>query len=238
MAFVNTVPVASSANIQAGTSSKACRVLAQKEIFGTQKLGGFRSFAVKAKAVENNKTFHVENSAAADEVPDMAKRNTMNLLLLGALSGPVLGVLGPYAGFLVPPRAAGGSGGTVAKDAAGNDIKAPRWLETHKPGDHSLAQGIKGDAYYIVVKEDGTLEEYGINAVCTHLGCVVPWNANEKKFICPCHGSQYDKTGKVVRGPAPLSLALAHLNVLEDDTIVFDQWKETDFRTGEKPWWS
>jgi Rieske Fe-S protein len=28
-----------------------------------------------------------------------------------------------------------------------------------------------------VVKDDGTIEKYGINAVCTHLGCVVPWVA-------------------------------------------------------------
>ena len=40
--------------------------------------------------------------------------------------------------------------------------------------------------------------------VCTHLGCVVPWNSAENKFICPCHGSQYNNQGKVVRGPAPL----------------------------------
>lgn len=32
----------------------------------------------------------------------------------------------------------------------------------------------------------------------------VPWNTTEKKFKCPCHGSQYNAEGKVVRGPAPL----------------------------------
>ena len=37
----------------------------------------------------------------------------------------------------------------------------------------------------------------GVNAVCTHLGCVVPWNKAANKFMCPCHGSQYDKNGKV-----------------------------------------
>jgi len=43
---------------------------------------------------------------------------------------------------------------------------------------------------YLIVKEDKTLEAYGLNAVCTHLGCVVPWSAPNNKFMCPCHGSQ------------------------------------------------
>jgi len=55
----------------------------------------------------------------------------------------------------------------------------------------------QGDATYLVTKEDGTLEPFGVNAVCTHLGCVVPWNKSANKFACPCHGSQYDKNGKV-----------------------------------------
>jgi cytochrome b6-f complex iron-sulfur subunit len=89
-----------------------------------------------------------------------------------------------------------------------------------------------------VVQEDKTIANYGINAVCTHLGCVVPWNAGEDKFMCPCHGSQYDATGKVVRGPAPLSLALVHADVTEEDKVVFTPWTETDFRTNEDPWWA
>lgn len=63
---------------------------------------------------------------------------------------------------------------------------------------------LQGDPTYLVVENDKTLATYGINAVCTHLGCVVPWNTAENKFICPCHGSQYNNQGKVVRGPAPL----------------------------------
>ena len=43
--------------------------------------------------------------------------------------------------------------------------------------------------------------------------------------------------GKVVRGPAPLSLALAHLDIDEKDNIVYSPWTETDFRTGLEPWW-
>ncbi|KAI8011898.1 hypothetical protein LOK49_LG06G00655 [Camellia lanceoleosa] len=56
----------------------------------------------------------------------------------------------------------------------------------------------------------------------------VPWNSAENKFICPCHGSQYNNQGRVVRGPAPLSLALAHADI-DDGKVLFVPWVETDF---------
>lgn len=108
----------------------------------------------------------------------------------------------------------------------------------HKSGDRSLVQGLKGDPTYLIVQEDNTLQNYGINSICTHLGCVVPWNTAENKFKCPCHGSQYDPEGTVVRGPAPLPLALAHVDVGSDDKVSLLDWKEEDFRSGEKPWWA
>jgi cytochrome b6-f complex iron-sulfur subunit len=91
---------------------------------------------------------------------------------------------------------------------------------------------------YLIVKEDKTLESFGLNAVCTHLGCVVPWSAAQNKFMCPCHGSQYAPDGHVVRGPAPLPLALAHTEIAEDGKILFTTWTEPDFRTGGKGWWN
>jgi len=95
----------------------------------------------------------------------------------------------------------------------------------------------QGDPTYLVVKEDSTIESFGLNAVCTHLGCVVPWVPSENKFKCPCHGSQYNNQGKVVRGPAPLSLALAHVSIV-DDVVSLSTWSETDFRTELEPWWT
>ncbi|KAJ7981377.1 Cytochrome b6-f complex iron-sulfur subunit [Quillaja saponaria] len=179
------------------------------------------------------------SSISADRVPDMGKRKLMNLLLLGAISLPSAGMLVPYATFFAPPGSGGASGGTVAKDAIGNDIVASEWLKTHGPGDRTLTQGLKGDPTYLVVEKDNTIATYGINAVCTHLGCVVPWNKAENKFICPCHGSQYNEQGRVVRGPAPLSLALAHADInIDDGKLVFVPWVETDFRTGDAPWWA
>jgi len=167
----------------------------------------------------------------------MGRRQFMNLLTFGTVTGVAAGALYPFVKYFIPPSTGGGSGGVTAKDALGKDILVSEFLATHVPGDHVLAQGLKGDPTYIVVKEDKSLADFGINAVCTHLGCVVPWNASENKFMCPCHGSQYDSNGKVVRGPAPLSLALAHA-AIEDDKLTFTSWTETDFRDGEDPWWA
>jgi cytochrome b6-f complex iron-sulfur subunit len=175
--------------------------------------------------------------AEGDFVPDMQRRTIMNLVLLGGAAVPVGWLGGGFVYFFVPPSGGGGGGGLVAKDALGDDVVKAKWVAAHPSGQRSLVQGLKGDAHYLIVEPDGSIRDYALNAVCTHLGCVVPWNRAANKFMCPCHGSQYDETGKVVRGPAPLSLALAHLNIDETDKVVLSPWTETDFRTDLKPWW-
>ena len=132
----------------------------------------------------------VSMAAAEEFYIDQNRRNLMNLILVGSAAVTVGGLGVPYILFFYPPGAGGGGGGSSAKDKDGNDLFSKPYLETHKVGDHSLAQGLKGDATYLIVKDDGKLEDYGLNAVCTHLGCVVPWSAANNKFMCPCHGSQ------------------------------------------------
>jgi cytochrome b6-f complex iron-sulfur subunit len=176
-------------------------------------------------------------ASGTPDVPGMGRRQFMNLLTFGSITGVALGALYPVVNYFIPPSSGGAGGGATAKDALGNDVIVSDFLASHNSGDRVLAQGLKGDPTYIVVESDTSLASYGLNAICTHLGCVVPWNANENKFICPCHGSQYNNEGKVVRGPAPLSLALVHADVIEDK-VLFTEWTETDFRTGEKPWWT
>ena len=177
-------------------------------------------------------------SSGSADVPGLGRRQFMNLLTFGTATGTVVGALYPVVKYFLPASSGAAGGGTTAKNELGNDVKASEFLAEHAVGDRVLVQGLKGDPTYLVVTDDKAIGSYGINSVCTHLGCVVPWNASEGKFMCPCHGSQYDATGKVVRGPAPLSLALAHADTSEDDSVVLTEWTETDFRTDEAPWWA
>ncbi len=168
----------------------------------------------------------------------MGRRQFMNLLTFGSATGVALGALYPVVRYFIPPSSGGVGGSIPAQDAQGKPVVASEFLATHNVGDRVLAQGLKGDPTYLIVDGPDTIRNYGLNAVCTHLGCVVPWQASENKFICPCHGSQYNEQGKVVRGPAPLSLALAHVEVDDSDTVTVSPWTETDFRTNQDPWWA
>ncbi|KAJ1624142.1 Rieske [2Fe-2S] iron-sulfur domain-containing protein [Pavlovales sp. CCMP2436] len=192
---------------------------------------------VQHSAIARRASPAMSAAAGDDFVPDMERRNIMNLLLVGVTAVPGLWLAGGFAYFLLPPGGGGSGGGVVARDALGDDVTVEKWLATHPAGDRKLVEGLKGDATYLIVTADKKIETYAINAVCTHLGCVVPWNAAGNKYICPCHGSQYDNTGMVIRGPAPLSLALAHVAIAETGKVVLNTWTETDFRTGQNPWW-
>lgn len=193
---------------------------------------------MKAKQYNRNSQIIYSESTF---VPDSEKRTLMNSILLSSLVGSCGPLLASYIYFFYPAGLNNKEGGLIAKDKNGDDIETEIWLKGHKYPSRALVQGLKGDAYYLITTKNTNgndmIEKYALNAVCTHLGCVVPWNVAENKFMCPCHGSQYDSTGKVIRGPAPKSLALANLEE-KNGKVILSQWTETDFRTNEKPWWN
>ena len=43
---------------------------------------------------------------------------------------------------------------------------------------------------------------HGVSLRCTHLGCLLHFNAAERSWDCPCHGSRFDVDGSVLAGPA------------------------------------
>ena len=57
--------------------------------------------------------------------------------------------------------------------------------------------------------------------VCTHLGCVPLANEGDYNgYFCPCHGSHYDGSGRIRKGPAPLNLEVPVYEFQQDMLIV------------------
>ena len=77
-------------------------------------------------------------------------------------------------------------------------LRAPD-VEHLQPGQGGLVE-IDGKAAGAYRHPDGRVEAVGLT--CTHLGCAVRWNAVETTWDCPCHGSRFSTSGRVLEGPA------------------------------------
>ena len=64
----------------------------------------------------------------------------------------------------------------------------------------------------IAVYKDKTGKVHALSATCTHLGCDVDWNGEDKTWYCPCHGSYFNIDGKVLNGPAVKDLPKKELD--------------------------
>ena len=62
----------------------------------------------------------------------------------------------------------------------------------------------QGSQMPVYVLADGAGGWAALSPVCTHLGCMV--EVEGAALVCPCHGSTYDRTGQVLRGPAERAL--------------------------------
>jgi menaquinol-cytochrome c reductase iron-sulfur subunit len=116
------------------------------------------------------------------------------------------------------------------------------WVEVG--GVDELSAGVPKPLDYVATIRDGYIETTMHKAVwavkqtdgqvtvfspmCTHLGCGYNWDNGDKKFKCPCHGSAFDVSGKVVAGPAPRSLDLMPSKVENGRVLVM--YKE--FKSG------
>jgi cytochrome b6-f complex iron-sulfur subunit len=65
-----------------------------------------------------------------------------------------------------------------------------------------------------------------IYQVCTHLGCLVPFDGGQNRFICPCHGSTFERDSSYVLGPAPRSLDQFEVTITAEDEVIVDTGKK------------
>ncbi|MCT7355984.1 FAD-dependent oxidoreductase [Streptomyces sp. 15-116A] len=87
----------------------------------------------------------------------------------------------------------------VAKHFVGDRLHPSPPVEALPPGEGAVVRA-EGGRLAVYRDDDGTL--HAVSARCTHLGCLVAFNAAERAWECPCHGSRFDTGGKVIQGPA------------------------------------
>jgi glycine/D-amino acid oxidase-like deaminating enzyme/nitrite reductase/ring-hydroxylating ferredoxin subunit len=130
----------------------------------------------------------------------------------------IIGRENPWARLYDPARSSGTRDlGEFVKDGVSMAMQYAKWLT---PGDtdteDSIPRGsgavIRQGAHKLAVycDEEGHLHE--CSAVCPHLGGIVSWNAGEKSWDCPVHGSRFDCFGKVMSGPAKEDLEPVHVS--------------------------
>jgi cytochrome b6-f complex iron-sulfur subunit len=133
---------------------------------------------------------------AANAVTSSASpRRKLLLRLWGLLSLAALAEFIWIVGSFVRPRRGQADG------EAGIVVAGP--LDRFEPG--SVSAFPAGKFYLVRLKAGGFMALF---RECTHLGCTVPWLAEEARFACPCHASAFDITGQVLSPPAPRPLDL------------------------------
>lgn len=70
----------------------------------------------------------------------------------------------------------------------------------------------------VYVTKDARGELIVLSAVCTHLGCTVPWVEKESRFICPCHLGMFAADGALLGGPPPRNMDRLETKI-EDGTV-------------------
>ncbi len=95
-------------------------------------------------------------------------------------------------------------------------------VEDFPPG--SVTPFNEGRFYLVRLMDGGFLAVY---RQCTHLGCAVPWDAEKQRFVCPCHGSEFEMDGEVLNAPAPRPLDLFAIYI-EGGEINVDTGDKTE----------
>ena len=118
----------------------------------------------------------------------------------------------PWQAVYDPHRFRVGAVGRIARENVNVARQLADWVRPGDLGDAAtiaassgavLRRGLRRVAAYR--RPSGQLCE--LSAICPHLGCIVRWNAAERTWDCPCHGSRFHPEGHVISGPATRGLA-------------------------------
>ena len=125
----------------------------------------------------------------------------------GAIMGAIVaGMAWPVINYIISPAL--GKTGKEVWDEAGPLDKVEIGQPTQMMYKATVQDGYFKEemtrSIWVIKKSEQEITVFNPN--CTHLGCGYHWSAEKNKFLCPCHGSQFDITGQVTGGPAPRPL--------------------------------
>ncbi len=152
---------------------------------------------------------------AAEAPEDPGRRRAFLALALGT-GGLVAGAVGLSAGRLAvaPLLARGGDGATPVDLGPASDFApvrdgaaGPREVVVERTVTDGYMERRLRQRVAVVADPASASGLVALSTTCTHLGCGVSWSAEQKAFLCPCHGGVYDASGAVTDGPPPRPLA-------------------------------
>ena len=88
----------------------------------------------------------------------------------------------------------------TAKNFIAQKISIPSSEIQHIKNGHAGIVDYNGQKVGVYKDENG--KEFIVSTKCSHLGCELHWNVDELTWDCPCHGSRFDYTGKLIESPA------------------------------------
>jgi glycine/D-amino acid oxidase-like deaminating enzyme/nitrite reductase/ring-hydroxylating ferredoxin subunit len=130
------------------------------------------------------------------------------------LTDLILGKQNPWETLYNPSRKPVRAAGNFARENLNVAVQYLDWLTPSEvESAHEIEPGcgavLRRGMRKVAVYRDGNGRAHEMSAVCPHLGCIVHWNNAEQSWDCPCHGSRFDKHGKVINGPSNVDLSAA-----------------------------
>lgn len=134
---------------------------------------------------------------------------TLGAILITDLIG---GIDNPWAPLYSPSRKPLATLRTFSEENLNVVLQMRDWVTSGdvETADHIPAGGgaiLRQGAHKRAAFRDESGQLHVCSAVCPHLGCIVRWNEVERIWDCPCHGSRFDRYGKVITGPSRANLS-------------------------------
>ncbi len=162
---------------------------------------------------------------------DGRRRPTRRAFLRGALGVSALGALGAFGTATLAylwPDVRAGFGAVLEVDdeeAILAEIDANDGRFEYPPGRALFVRYDPDDdpeGQYADITDGQQSRVLALYQVCVHLGCAVPWCVTSQWWECPCHGSQYNRWGEWMSGPAARGLDRFRVELADDGTVLLD----------------